>query len=146
MRHYNKNIFPLLIFFFVFFLSNCQSNRILSYKKYQDLPQDKKEEVNLYLKKFPDSFIKNKKQIVLMLSYECFLNQTVTINKNIKRTFTELKNGDHFGKTIFVYHDKEDSKQIDIEISGGKKVSFFPKEGYNFISICYGEKMKEWYI
>ncbi|MBV8328514.1 hypothetical protein [Chryseobacterium sp.] len=124
---------------------SCQ-NKKLYYLKYEDLPSEKKKEVNEYLGDVKKMYPKKDNEILLMLGYNCFLNESVLINKNIKKEFPEIKNGNSDGKTTMIIVEKKINKNIELVFSDGKKINIMPKEKYDYISVCYNKKFKEWYI
>lgn len=124
---------------------NCQSNKDVIYRKYENLYGERKIEQDKNLAVFPESFLKDDREIKLMLSYDCFLNKSVIINDTIKRNFNEMENGKHFGRNIFVYLEKKSIKKVKV-LLGDKKAIFRPHKDYNFISVCYSESARKWYI
>lgn len=138
----NKKTFLILILVALNFVS-CQTKKLF-FTKYENLSPEKKKEVKIYLKDVEKAYPKQDTEIALMLSYKCFLNQSISINNTIKKDFPELKNESQYG-TIFVNVEKN-LKIIDFEVSNGLKIKIKPKNGYDYISICYSESSKEWYI
>lgn len=144
MRINNKRFLTFFYLIIMFNLVSCQTKK-LYFTKYESLSLEKKQEVNTYLDKVKKTYPKKNNEITLMLSYGCFLNQSVVINKEIRKEFPEMENGEHSGKTCII-NIKKDLKNIELKFSDGKKISVSPKENYDYISICYNENFKEWYI
>lgn len=144
MQINNKRFLTFFYSIIMFSQVSCQTKK-LYFTKYESLSLEKKQEVNTYLDKVKKTYPKKDNEITLMLSYGCFLNQSVVINKKIKKEFQEIENGEHNGKTSII-NIKKDLKNIELKFSDGKKISISPKENYDYISICYNKNFKEWYI
>lgn len=140
---WNKQLY-LTVLLMLSFVS-CQTKK-LYFSAYKDLPLEEKQEVNTYLAEVKQAYPKNDNEIILMLSYECFLKQSVIINKKIQKEFPEVKNGSHYGKTLIITIGKALNKNIELEFSNGNTIKISPKEKYDYISVCYGKDSKEWYI
>ncbi len=140
----NKKTFLIMSLLMLSFVS-CQTKKFY-YTKYENLPSEKKQEVNTYLDGVKKSHPKKENEIILMLSYECFLKQSVIIDKRIKKTFPEMENGSHYGRTLMINIEKELNKNIELKFSDGKKINVSPKEKYDYVSVCYSKSSKEWYI
>ncbi|QPQ52183.1 hypothetical protein H3Z85_01330 [Chryseobacterium indologenes] len=80
------HIFLITMFCLLSFNISCQTKKIF-YTKYEDLPYKKQEMVKTYLDPVKETYPKNDNEIGLMLGYNCFLGQTVTINNKIKKNF-----------------------------------------------------------
>lgn len=139
-----KLMFVFYIFLLIPVLNSCQTEKFY-YTKYENLPLEKKQEVDIYVEAVKKEYPKNNNEISLMLGYECFLNQSVIINKTIKKEFPSIKNVNHYGM-IIVNVEKEKGKKIELEFSDKKKIKITPKQNYDYISVCYNGKYKEWYI
>ena len=129
---WNK-LFYITVLLMLSFVS--RQTKKLYFSKYKDLPLEKKQEVNTYLDEVKQANPKNDNEIILMLSYECFLNQSVIINKKIQKEFPEAKDGSHYGKTLMLNIEKALNKKIELEFSNGKKINISPKEKYDYISL-----------
>ncbi|SHM65598.1 hypothetical protein [Chryseobacterium polytrichastri] len=141
----NKNIF-LTISLLVVNLISCQSKKVYT-NNFDKLSIEKKQEVKTYLDEFNKTYPKKDNEIILMLSYECFLNKSVIINKKISKSFNEDKiHGGHLGKTAIITLEKNLKRKIELSFSDGKKVKFSLKDNYDYISICYSVPANEWYI
>ncbi|MPS73188.1 MAG: hypothetical protein E2590_08570 [Chryseobacterium sp.] len=103
-----KLIFVFYIFLLIPVLHSCQTEKFY-YTKYENLPLEKKQEVDIYVEAVKKEYPKNNNEISLMLGYECFLNQSVIINKTIKKEFPSIKNVNHYGMVI-VNVEKEKDK------------------------------------
>ena len=88
---WNKQLY-LTVLLMLSFVS-CQTKK-LYFSAYKDLPLEEKQEVNTYLAEVKQAYPKNDNEIILMLSYECFLNQSVIINKKIQKEFRCAKSPD----------------------------------------------------
>ena len=88
---WNKQLY-LTVLLMLSFVS-CQTKK-LYFSAYKDLPLEEKQEVNTYLAEVKQAYPNNDNEIILMLNYECFLNQSVIINKKIQKEFRCAKSPD----------------------------------------------------
>ncbi|MDQ1804135.1 hypothetical protein RAH57_09055 [Chryseobacterium sp. CKR4-1] len=103
MQLHNK-LFFLSILLSLNFVS-CQSKKFY-YSKYGDLSIEKKQEVNEYLEDLKKDYPKKDNEILLMLGYNCFLNQSILINNSIKKDFPKT-NSNTDGRTVMVLVEKK---------------------------------------
>lgn len=139
-----KNIVNLLLGVFILlnFIS-CQTKRVINTTSYANLTSDKKIEVDSYLLDAKKLVIKEENEIVLLFQYNCFLGQEITINDVYKKDFPNVSKI-HYGQTIMNFAKGLD--KIKIKISNGKIFSIAQKMGYDYINLCYNEKLETFYI
>ncbi|GAE64980.1 hypothetical protein SAMN05421692_3016 [Chryseobacterium indologenes] len=137
------HIFLITMFCLLSFNISCQTKKIF-YTKYEDLPYKKQEMVKTYLDPVKETYPKNDNEIGLMLGYNCFLGQTVTINNKIKKEFQEKNDNQDYG--IMMINLEKRNKNIKLKFSDGKKITIKPKEGYDYIFLCYYKNFNQWSI
>lgn len=105
---------------------------------------DDKKEVNQYLEEAKKSISKHNDEIILMFQYNCFFDETLTINNKFIESFPKQENIIHYGQKQI--HFPKNMDNIKIIQSNGKKITIPQKEGYDYITVCYYKKEDKFFI
>ncbi|AZB32788.1 hypothetical protein [Chryseobacterium bernardetii] len=115
-------LFSLSGFLFV----SCQTRIVTNFDKYENLSVDDKKEVNQYLEEAKKSISKHNDEIILMFQYNCFFDETLTINNKFIESFPKQENIIHYGQKQI--HFPKNMGNIKIIQSDGKKLLFLKKK------------------
>ncbi|WP_345988308.1 hypothetical protein AAEU33_14510 [Chryseobacterium sp. Chry.R1] len=127
----------------IFSLASCQTKKIISSTKYEDLPLEKKNEIDEYITDAKKMISKKTDEIALMFQYNCFFNKKVNINNTYVKEFPKADKI-HYGQSIVNF--SKSLGKINIELSNGISFSISQKPGYDYITICHNEKSQTVYI
>ncbi|MPS73189.1 MAG: hypothetical protein E2590_08575 [Chryseobacterium sp.] len=133
-------LFLLLGFLFV----SCQTKVVTNFDKYENLSVDDKKEVNQYLEEAKKTISKRDDEIILLFQYNCFFNETLTINNKFVESFPKQANTIHYGQKQIRF--PKNIGDIEITQSDGKKIVIPQKIGYDYITICYYKKEDKFFI
>lgn len=139
----NNKIFLILSLIALSFVS-CQTKKVVNLTKYESLTLEKKQEVDEYLPDAKKIVIKKENEIALMFQYNCFFGKKITVNNIYTKDFPKSPDKIHYGQRIINY--SKDLGKIKINLSDGKRFSIPQKLGYDYITICYNEKLETLYI
>lgn len=139
----NKKIF-LLVCFLMLNLVSCQTQKIITFEKYENLESEKKAEVDEYFTDAKKLIPKKESEIILMFQYNCFFDKSLELNNGYKTKFPKIPNKNHYGQRFATFEKKFGN--IKIKLSDGKKFSINQKDGYDYIGVCYYEKENKLYI
>ncbi|MBT2623213.1 hypothetical protein [Chryseobacterium sp. ISL-6] len=139
----NKKI-SLIVSFFILALVSCQTKKIISYEKYENLNLEKKAEIDEYLTDAKKLISKKESEIVLMFQYNCFFDKSLKLNNGYETKFPKISNKNHYGQRFATFEKK--FGDIKIKLSDGRKFFINQKDGYDYIGVCYYEKENKLYI
>jgi len=139
----NKKYF-FIASFLLLNLVSCQTKKIITYAKYENLDIEKKKEVDVSLKDVLKHLAKKNNEIVLLFQYNCFYNKRLEINNKYSLDFPKDPNNDHYGQKFKLVKKEEGS--IKIKVSNGKEFLIKQKKGFDYIGVCYYEKEDKLYI
>ncbi|HCM34216.1 hypothetical protein [Chryseobacterium sp.] len=139
----NKKAFLILTLLALSFVS-CQTKKIITYAKYENLDTKKKQEVDESLKDVLKHLAKKENEIALLFQYNCFYNKKLEINNKYSLDFPKDLNNDHYGQKFKLVKKEEES--IKIKISDGREFLIKQKKGFDYIGICYYEKEDKLYV
>ncbi|WP_412850844.1 hypothetical protein ACL0VS_02415 [Chryseobacterium sp. PMSZPI] len=134
----------LFLFLFSFLFVSCQTKITTNFDKYENLALVDKKEVNQYLEEAKESISKKENEIILMFQYNCFFDKTLEINSKFIESFPKKENIVHYGQKFI--HFPKNLGNIVITQSDGKKIVIPPKDGYDYIAICYYNKEDKFFI
>ncbi|WP_336687735.1 hypothetical protein [Chryseobacterium bernardetii] len=134
----------ILFFLSGFLFVSCQTRIVTNFDKYENLSVDDKKEVNQYLEEAKKSISKHNDEIILMFQYNCFFDETLTINNKFIESFPKQENIIHYGQKQI--HFPKNMGNIKIIQSNGKKITIPQKEGYDYITVCYYKKEDKFFI
>ncbi len=139
----NKKIIFLASFLILSFAS-CQTKKIISYEKYENLDLEKKAEVDEYLTDAKKLIPKKESEIILMFQYNCFFDKSLKLNNGYETRFPKILNKDHYGQRFAAFEKK--IGKIKIKLSDGRKFLIDQKKEFDYIGVCYYEKEDKLYI
>lgn len=139
----NKKIF-FFASFLILNLVSCQTKKIITYAKYENLDTEKKKEVDENLKDILKHLAKKENEIVLLFQYNCFYNKKLEINNKYSLDFPKNSNNDHSGQKFKLI--KKEEGTIKIKVSDGKSFLINQKKGFDYIGVCYYEKEDKLYV
>lgn len=139
----NKKIL-FIASFLILNLVSCQTKKIITYAKYENLDMEKKKEVNESLKDVSKHLAKKENEIVLLFQYNCFYNKKLEINDKYSLDFPKEPSNDHYGQKFKLV--KKEEGPIKIKLLDGRKFLIDQKKGFDYIGICYYEKEDKLYI
>ncbi|WP_336960145.1 hypothetical protein [Chryseobacterium contaminans] len=139
----NTKIF-FIASFLLLHLVSCQTKKIITYGKYENLDIAKKKEVDENLKDVLAHLAKKENEIVLLFQYNCFYNKKLNINNKYSLDFPKDLNHDHSGQKFKLV--KKEEGHIKIDVSDGKHFLIKQKKGFDYIGVCYYEKENKLYV